>query len=215
MKKLLFILPGIILNLTVFGQHFPVLYDHQAPPGVLDGTPISFLVTGYSTSHTPGDRPWPAILQEMLNSHAGNESTYFVFKHTVGGTPIARWTNICGTGSHIRDAISFYIDPATKISEGVPKPTIMLAQQSLQWALGDCKDRKTSIKGPDDTARINLGASAIRLYANSFLDAGIDKVYMAMHIYKTGDYTLNLYGVGTVLCRECRDWNIRTTLIHN
>ena len=61
MKKLLFILPGIILNLTVFGQHFPVLYDHQAPPGVLDGTPISFLVTGYSTSHTPGDRPWPAF----------------------------------------------------------------------------------------------------------------------------------------------------------
>ena len=194
MKKLLMMLIGIILSFSVCAQHFNNLYGHKAPSGVLDGTPISFLVTGYSTSHTPADRPWPTILQEMLNMHAGNNTAYFIFKHSVGGTPIAKWTNICGTGSHIQDAITSYIDPATQIPQGIPVPSIMLAQQSLQWAFGDCDDRYTTIENPADTALINLGVSAIQNYVNSFLDAGMEKVYMATHIYKTGNYTLNLYG---------------------
>jgi len=201
MKKLLIILSGILLNLAVCAQHFSNLYDHPAPPGVVDGTPKSFLVTGYSTSNSPSDRPWPAILQEMLNLHAGNENTYFVFKHTVGGTPIAGWTNICRDGSHIRDAVSYYIDPATRIPEEMPDASIMLAQQSLQRAFGDCRDPKTGVEGPGDTARIKLGAHAIGLYANPFLEAGIEKVYMAMHIYKTGGFPLDLYGERWALAR--------------
>ncbi len=201
MKILCILLLGFLLRLPAGAQHFTALYDHEAPSGVLDGTSKSFLVTGYSTSHRPKNRPWPAILQEMLIRHAGNDSTYFVFKHTVSGTPIAKWTNICGTGSHIQDAVSFYINPATKIPEAVPVPSIMLAQQSLQWAFGDCKDRKTGIESQDDEERINLGNRAIQLYAGSFLDAGIEKVYMATHIYKDGDYTLNLYGERWALAR--------------
>ena len=194
MMKLKIIIIAIIVAVPAYAQHFNNLYNHTAPASVLDGSVKSFLVTGYSTSHTPNDRPWPLILQEMLNLHAGNDTSYFVFKHTVSSTPIAKWTDICGTGSHIQDAIFDYINPGSQIPQGIPIPTIMLAQQSLQWAFGDCDDRYTNIESPGDTARINKAVDAIQLYTNSFLNAGIDNVYMATHIYKTGDYPLNLYG---------------------
>jgi len=194
MKRTFLILIAWLLAITSFPQYFTNLYGHDSPQGVLNNNRKSFLVTGYSTSNTPGGSSWPTLLKQMLDQHAGNDTTYYVFKHTVGGTPISKWTTICGDGSHIQDAIERYINPGTQIPAGVPIPAIMLAQQSLQWGFGDCVDRFTNIESPSDTGRINMGINAIQLYANAFLNAGINKVYMATHIYKKGNYTLNLYG---------------------
>ena len=201
MKKNLIILIWVILASPVSAQYFNNLYNHKAPESVLNGMEKSFLVTGYSTSHQPSERPWPTILQEILNLHAGNNTTYFVFKHTVGGTPIAKWTTICGTGEHIQNAVSRFINPASEIPSGVPAPKIILAQQSLQWAFGDCGDRTTNVENPADSVKIEMGSEAIQLYTNEFLNSGIDKVYMATHIYKTGNYPLDLYGERWALAR--------------
>ncbi len=194
MRKIVFIWFFFAGYSILNGQNFKILYEHKARQGILDGNRKTFLVTGYSTSHVPRERPWPSILQEMLNNHVGNDTTYYVFKHTVGGTPIAKWTDICGTGKHITDAINYYVNPGGKIDAGIPKATIMLAQQSLQWAFGDCNNRFIGIEEPDDEIHIQQGAQAIICYISQFLESGIESAYMATHIYKTGNYPLNLLG---------------------
>lgn len=168
-----------------FSQYFATLYGHQAAAGILDGTEKTFLVTGYSTSFYPQGGSWPIILQQMLDEHTGGERVYHICSHTVWGTPIADWTDICGTGQHINDAIAKYVAPGSSIEAGVPKASVMLAQQSVQWAFGNCSNKSEEITGPDDEQRIAAGASAIVRYAQPFLDAGVDKVYLATHIYKT------------------------------
>ncbi|MCH9030378.1 MAG: hypothetical protein IH819_12420 [Bacteroidetes bacterium] len=34
-----------------------------------------------------------------------NNNTCYVFRHTISETPIAKWTDICGTGQQILDAL--------------------------------------------------------------------------------------------------------------
>ena len=180
------LLSCLFFALPASAQYFDALYDYPARPGILDGSQKTFLVTGYSTSHRPNRRPWPTIFQEMLNAHAGNASTYHVVRHTVSGTPIAKWMGTCGAGGHVDDALDDYVEPGKKLGQGIPQATVMLAQQSLQWAFGDCRDRFLTIEGPADQARIAQGADAIVDYVNAFFDGGIEEVYMATHIYKTG-----------------------------
>lgn len=181
-------------------QYLGNIYQHQAEAGILDGTRKTFLVTGYSTSYRPSGGAWPSIFQSMLDQHAGNSNTYYVRGHMVGGTPIAKWTTLCGDGKHITNAITKYVNPGTSIS-GMPKATIMLAQQSLQWAFGDCDDRRGGITGPNDSVKIKRGSDAIELYTKPFITAGIKKVYMATHIYKTGSYPMNLCGEKYAMAR--------------
>ena len=184
--------------LPVSAQYFDSLYEHPARSGILDGSEKTFLVTGYSTSHRPNRRPWPTIFQEMLDAHAGNGSTYHVVRHTVSGTPIAKWMGTCGSGGHVEDALDDYVEPGKRLEQGVPNATVMLAQQSLQWSFGDCRDRYLTIESAADQAKIEQGAEAIRDYVNAFFDGGIEEVYMATHIYKTG-YPTNLCGESLAL----------------
>ena len=230
MKSLVFVsIIMITISLTAspgaaFGHNKfkkKLLYGHKAPKGILDGTPKTFMVTGYSTSAFPpapfGGVPWPAALQAMLNEHAGDSETYYVISNpnVFGdpnktptlhfGTPIATWTDICPgrdgvrENDRIHDALAAYAmgplgEEPTDLPEGVPPATIMLAQQSLQWAMGDCSDGFLAIEGPDDEAAIQRGADAINYYAMQFLLGGIEKVYLATHIFKAGDYPLGLQG---------------------
>lgn len=195
MNLLRYLLASLCLLITVpaSGQYFDVLYDHPARQGILDGQEKTFLVTGYSTSHRPNRRPWPTIFGEMLDAHAGNGSTYHVVSHTVSGTPIAKWMGTCGAGGDVADALANYVNPGNRLEQGVPAASIMLAQQSLQWAFGNCQDRFISIESASDTQKIQQGVNAIQEYMNAFFDGGIAEVYMATHIFKEG-YPTNLCG---------------------
>ena len=42
--------------------------------------------------------------------------------------------------------------------------------------------------------RIDQGEAAIEYYTDQFITGGVERVYMAMHIFKTGGYDLDLYG---------------------
>ena len=183
----------LFFALPASAQYFDALYGYPARSGILDGTEKTFLVTGYSTSHRPNRRPWPTIFQEMLDAHAGNSSTYHVVRHTVSGTPIAKWMGTCGSGGHVEEALDDYVDPGRRLGQGMPSATIMLAQQSLQWAFGDCQDRFVTIESANDQTKIDMGTAAIQEYVNAFIGGGIEEVYMATHIYKTG-YPTNLCG---------------------
>lgn len=174
--------------------YFSALYDHPVPPGILDGTPRTFVVTGYSTSLSPSpDTAWPALLQNMLDQHAGGPGTYYIYNEARGSTPLADWLGICEQENYlIGGVIEQYVDPATHpdIKKGpVPPASVMLAQQSLQYVY-DCNDRWNEIEvgfgdlpGPEDQAKIDVGGQAFAEYAEQFLAGGIDRVYIATHIY--------------------------------
>ena len=53
---------------------------------VLDGSPKSFVLLGYSTSYA-----WPAMLQHMLDQHSGGKRVYHVLNAVIGGSPVGRW----------------------------------------------------------------------------------------------------------------------------
>ncbi len=50
---------------------------------LLDGDEKSFVIVGYSTSYA-----WPAMLQDMLDEHAGGRRIYHVLNAVVGGSPV-------------------------------------------------------------------------------------------------------------------------------
>ena len=217
--------PGAAFKHNKFKKNH--LYGHKAPEGILDGTPKTFMVTGYSTSAFPpppfGGVPWPATLQEMLNEHAGDSETYYIISNPnvfgdptktptlYFGTPISTWTDICFSSpldappgppdpstftrhnERVHNALAAYAmgplgEEPTDLPEGAPPATIMLAQQSLQGAFLDCLvsfgDAGPEILGPDDEEFIQRGADAINYYAMQFLLGGIEKVYLATHIFK-------------------------------
>jgi hypothetical protein len=70
-------------------RYFTSLYDANVPPGILDGVPKTFVVIGYSTSQTPDSKNnWPAVLQRMLDQHAGDRRIYHIYNQAKGSTPI-------------------------------------------------------------------------------------------------------------------------------
>lgn len=186
--------------------YFDSLYGHSVPDGILDGEPKTFVVTGYSTSLYPDQQNnWPIILQRMLDEHAGQEDVYYVYNVARGSSPLAIWTDICSTdNSLIEDVIQEFVDPANHpdIHKGtVPEASVMLAQQSLQYVF-DCNDRFNEIEigygelpGTEDQAKVEQGANAIEYYASQFLGGGIERVYLATHIYGHPEYyQYELYG---------------------
>ncbi len=192
-------------TLAQSNQFFNSLYDDPVPNGILDGQETTFVVTGYSTSLWPDDNSnWPAVLQNMLNMHAGNSNTYKVYNEAKGSTPIARWTKICATDSISLDVINKYKNNSGR--------KIMLGQQSTQWAFGDCSNdgRLNEIEvnpgetpGSSQQSKIQQGADAINYFADLWLNNGFDRVYMGTHIYteplgccfnKRDHFHFHLYG---------------------
>lgn len=185
---------------------FSSLYGHSVPNGILDGSPKTFVVSGYSTSNSPdANNAWPAILQRMLDQHSGGQRTYYVYSRVKGSSPLARWTDTCSDFSLIDDVINEFNNIGSEGRNGViaPQPHIILAQQSTQWAF-DCNNRLIEIEvaegetpGPEDQDRIQTGANEIKKFTDRFLTGSFEKVYMGMHIYTNStrdSFPYHLYG---------------------
>ena len=152
------------------------LTNASAAESVSREDPITIVVVGYSTSHH-----WPGILQEMLDEHAG-PGRYRVLNAAVGGCPVAKWLG--RTGPRDRDRsfekmVSGHFAAGRRSKKG--RPTIALFQQSLQWIYGL---REEGIRGPRDTERIEQGADAFAELAEQVHELGVEKIYLATHIYK-------------------------------
>lgn len=150
------------------------------PPGSgpLDGTPKSFVVVGYSTSYA-----WPAMLQEMLDAHAGGPGVYHVLNAVVGGSPVETWIAEPGSEDHARTFGAMerdFFGPTPRLRGEAPPPTVALCQQSLQFT----RTRRGPIADASDREGIEIGADALETLARRLRDAGIQRVYVAMHVYK-------------------------------
>jgi hypothetical protein len=147
-----------------------------AEPGqstkLLDGTAKVFVVNGYSTS-----RQWPQILQRKLDRYFDGKRVIEVRSAIKGGTPIARWINV--ETAEPLPSWRRIIKPALQRRDD--RATVVLAQQSLQWAYGE---RFEGVRGPDDQQRVKQGADVLRRYAKALLDDGADQVFIAMHVYE-------------------------------
>jgi hypothetical protein len=160
----------------------PVPGEDSAPTArrspVLDGREKSLVIIGYSTSYA-----WPAMLQDMLDAHAGGERRYHVLNAVVGGAPVDHWVSEPGTANYQRTMgamIGDFIGPDARLRGDAPEPTVAICQQSLQFT--------RSLRGPVttgfDMVGAELGADEMEKMARQLHELGIEQVQIAMHIYK-------------------------------
>ena len=153
------------------------------PGPVLDGAEKSFVVVGYSTSYV-----WPAMLQDMLDEHAGGERVYHILNAVIGGSPMGRWIAAPETadyketyGAMVRD----FFGPDARLRGDLPAPTVAIIQQSLQRTPTP-ETRLGPVHDIDDPEGIRIGADSLERLARQLLEDGIERSYFGMHIYKEG-----------------------------
>jgi len=149
-----------------------------AGESLLDGAEKSFVIVGDSTSYA-----WPQMLQEMLDEHSGGERRHHVLNAVVGGSPVSRWIAEPESddyddtfGAMLRD----FFGPDARLRGDAPEPSVALCQQSLQF-IGT---RRGPIPSADNAKGIRIGADALEKLAVRLREQGIERVYVATHIYK-------------------------------
>lgn len=147
-------------------------FASKQKPEIFDGKQKTIIVNGYSTSFK-----WPEFLQKKLDRLTGHKGLIAVVPATKGGTPIAKWIDV-DTGKPLQPWLK---NLRPKLQQAKDTPTIVLAQQSLQWVFGN---RTKGITDKNDKARINKGADVLEEYAKLLHADGADLVVIAMHIYK-------------------------------
>jgi len=145
---------------------------------VLDGREKSILVNGYSTSYA-----WPAMLQDMLDEHAGNRRVYHVVNAVVGGAPVESWIAAPGTRDYERTIVAMerdFFGDNPRLLGVAPRPTIVICQQSLQLT----RDQRGPVKEASDMVGAEMGADAFEKLALRLREYGAERIYIATHIYK-------------------------------
>lgn len=150
---------------------------------VLDGSPKSFVVVGYSTSYA-----WPEMLQAMLDEHSGGERVYHVLNAVIGGSPVGRW--IAPSESEDYQATygamqADFFGPQARLRGDAPEPSVAIIQQSLQRTPTP-ETRLGPVTSADDAAGIEIGADSLEQLVAQLHDDGIERAYIGMHIYKQG-----------------------------
>ncbi len=149
-----------------------------AADSVLGGDTRSILVNGYSTSYA-----WPEMLQDMLDAHAGGQRKYFVVNSVIGGAPVETWIAATGSQDHTRTIVALerdFLGPDPRLLGDAPRPTIVICQQSLQLT----GDQRGPVKAAHDMAGAELGADALEALGKRLHAYGMERVYIATHIYK-------------------------------
>lgn len=141
------------------------------------------MIVGYSTSYA-----WPAMLQEMLDEHSDGQRVYHVLNAVIGGSPVGRWIAAPDSadyddtyGAMRRDF--FGLD--ARLRDDAPVPTVVVMQQSLQRT-PTRETRLGPVTSANDQEGIEIGADALEKLALQLHADGIERVYIAMHIYKEG-----------------------------
>lgn len=138
---------------------------------VFSGAPRLIVVNGYSTSVQ-----WPRMLQRKIDRYFEGKRVIEVKPVLKGGSPIAKWMDV-ETGKPLEPWKR--LRRVLKAKGG--RPTIVLAQQSLQGVFGR---RRAGIRSKDDKERITRAGDILEKYVRLFHADGADLVFVAMHIYK-------------------------------
>ena len=146
---------------------------------VLDGREQSFVVVGSSGSYV-----WPQMLQDMLDEHVGGR-VYHVNNASVSSSPVSNWTAEVGTqdyestfGTMLRD----YFGDEARLRSLAPSPSIALCQVTLQGTVS----HRGPVSSMVDKDGIRIGADALERLGTMLHEHGVERVYMAMHMYKDG-----------------------------
>jgi hypothetical protein len=145
---------------------------------LLDGREKSFVVVGHATSYA-----WPALLQDLLDDHAGGVRVYRVLNGAVGGAPVDRWNAEPGSADFeetLGALASDFFGPDARLRGAAPEPTVALCQQSLQ----STRTPRGPVAAPDDAEGIRIGADALGTLVARLHDLGVERVYVATHAYK-------------------------------
>jgi hypothetical protein len=128
------------------------------------------------------------MLQEMLDEHAGGQRTYHLLNAVIGGSPVGRWIadpeseDYQATyGAMLRD----FFGPEARLRGDSPAPTVAMLQQSLQRTPTP-DTRLGPVHTIDDKRGIEIGADALEKLPLRLQADGIERTYIAMHIYKEG-----------------------------
>ena len=150
---------------------------------VLDGSPKSLVLVGYSTSYA-----WPAMLQQMLDQHSGGERVYHLLNAVIGGSPVGRWIAPEESEDYVATYAAMQQDffgADARLRGTAPAPSVALLQQSLQRTPTPAT-RLGPVTSAVDAEGIEVGADALEKLVTQLRDDSIDRVYIAMHIYKEG-----------------------------
>ncbi len=150
---------------------------------LLDGVEKSLVVVGYSTSYA-----WPQMLQEMLDEHSGGTRTYHILNAVIGGSPVGRWIappdsqDFQDTYGAMRND---FFGSGARLRGSAPAPTVAILQNSLQRTPTRAT-RLGPVTSANDETGIEIGADALERLVAQLREDGVERVYIAMHIYKEG-----------------------------
>lgn len=169
-----------LLLLACLAPTSPALQDGEGGdlPSVLGDEPLTLVVVGYSSSLR-----WPAILQEMLDAHAGEPGRYLVASAAVPGAPLPKWLGRGGEAARERTfgrMARDWFEPGGERGDH-PAPAVALCQMSLQGIYGPFR---RGIRGPSDRERIERGADAFEELGEALAGLGVETVFLSTHIYK-------------------------------
>ena len=143
--------PDLDLELTI-GARFQL--SKQSPENFT-------MLVFYRGKHCPICKRYLEELGGKLDKYFDGKRVIEVKSATQGGTPVAKWMNL-ETGQPLAP----WTQKLRPLLKDRKQPTIVLAQQSLQWAFGD---RSAGIRNAQDTGNIRKGAGAIKKYADLLL----------------------------------------------
>src|SRR5262245_2494123 len=136
---------------------------------LLRGAPASFVVIGDQDSFV-----WPALLQEVLDAHAGTSGLYRVSNAAAPAAAIGAWTSADGPLAGLAHELA---DASTRAASA--GPTTALCQVSLR-GLGD---ERGPVKSANDMVGAEMGANALERLALALHAAGIERVVFATPLY--------------------------------
>ena len=141
--------------------HAPQRSEH------LSGAPSSFVVLGDVRSFV-----WPALLQQMLDRHAGRPDTYRVMNASAPAAGIAAWT-----ATEDRSPIARLERDVASGGTSGPKTALCLV------SLSGIGDERGPVKSEHDMVGAEMGANALERLALELHRAGIERVVFATPVY--------------------------------
>lgn len=144
----------------------------------LTGARSSFVVLGDVRSFV-----WPALLQEMLDRHAGTQDTYRVMNASAPTAGVAAWTE---SGS---ESLRARLEREIHHLPGKAGPSTALCLVSL----GGIGDERGPVKSEHDMVGAEMGANALERLALELHQSGIERVVFATPVYsESGGAELSL-----------------------
>jgi len=139
----------------------------------LRGERHSFVVLGDVRSFV-----WPALLQAMLDEHAGTSGLYHVLNASTPAAGVAAWTE-AGADAPLARLERDFLALRAGLRAGAPVPRTALCLVPLSGV----GDERGPVKSEHDMVGAEMGANALERLALELSEAGIERVVFATPVF--------------------------------